>query len=249
MSNQELKTKEKIDLVDQSMFTGQTTGFEETNNETFKTPFLKVLQTLSPEIKKKSENFIEGAEEGMFFNTATLKPYSELNIVVLKVVHNLVVWRPNRGGFVGVFDKSQELKLVYRKEGAKKWDKDENIINDTISFFCLNADKPSEIFVFPMSNASIKHAKSFSTRLRMLEANGKPLGVSFAGIWNIKTVLEENDKGSWYDVGNTPTFKRFITKEEFESYVKPALELLKKAETDYSEMESKTENVVDATEY
>ena len=238
MSNKEL-TKEQPTKELMTIFENQPTGFEETNSETFKTPFLKILQSLSPEVKKKSESYVEGAEEGMFFNTATRIFSEEMNIIVLKIVHNLVVWKPNRGGFVGVFDKSQELKLVKKRDGVKKYDDEGNEITDTISFFCLNAKKPTEIFVFPMSNAAIKHAKSFSTRLRMLEANGKPIGKTFAGVWNIKTVLQENDKGSWYDIGNTPTFLRFITKEAFENYVKPALEIITRAETDYSELESK----------
>lgn len=233
------KAKSTRLALDERMFAGQPTGFEETNNETFKTPFLKILQTLSPELKRKSESFIDGAEEGMFFNTATLQSMDEINLIVLKVSHNLVVWKPNRGGFVGVFDKSEESKIVHRKHGLEKFDKDGNEIVDTISLFCLNADQPTEIFVFPMSKASLKYARAFSTRIRMLEANGKPIGVTFAGIWNVKTVLQENDKGSWYDIGNTPTFQKFISKTEFENYVKPALDIITKAETDFSEMDGK----------
>jgi hypothetical protein len=239
MSNIVKANNEKeIDVVDVSMFKGMKTGFEETNNETFKTPFLKILQSISPEVKKKETTYVEGAEEGLFYNPVTGMLVNEIDVIVLKITHNLVGWKPNRGGFVGVFDKADELRVVARKDGLKKYDAEGNELSDTVSFFCLNANKLSDVFVFPMSNSALKHARNFSTRIRMLEANGKPIGVTYAGVWTIKTVLQKNDKGSWYDIGSTPVFKRFITKNEYENYVKSAYDMIDKAVTDYSQMET-----------
>jgi hypothetical protein len=240
MSDKELMNKQSTDVVGEGTFDGYKTGFEETCSDTFKTPFLKILQAMSPECKKGGVDYIEGAEQGLFCNTASKKVMEELDIIVLKIQHNLVVWKPERGGFVGVFDKAMENEIVVRQEGMKKYDKEGNEVCDTISLFCINANDYSDICVYPMSNASMKHAKTFATRMRQLKLNNNKLaGVTFAGVWNIKTVLEENNKGSWYSIGGTPSFKRFITKDEFENLVKPSLEKIEKAETDYSQMESK----------
>jgi hypothetical protein len=234
----ELIKKEQTDL-DASMFDGLSTGFEETYAETFKTPFLKILQQLSPELKKTGEAYLEGAEIGLFCNTATKQLYNEVNIIVLKVEHVLVGWKPNRGGFVGSWPKDDEGKIVHMIDGVKKTDKEGNEINDTLNFYCINAEDPTDLFIISLSTASLKHGRTFAHRLRSLKANGKSLSVSYAGVWNIKTVEESNDKGDWFTIGNTPKFDRFITKEELEQVVKPALELLKKAETDYSQMNEK----------
>lgn len=220
--------------VDLTMFEGQDTGFEGTDATTFKTPFLKVLQSLSPELKKTDPKYIPEAEAGLFCNSASQELYTNLNVIVVKVEHSLIVWGANRGGFVGRFPKGREEELVASKEGLKKWDIDGNEIVDTIEFFCINADNPSDIFVFPLSTTSLKHAKSFATRLRMLKADGKPVYVSWAGVWNIQTVEESNDKGSWYTLGNTPSFVRFVTKDEIDSFILPTKEMLKTAEADYS---------------
>ena len=43
----------------------------------------------------------------------------------------------------------------------------------------------------------------------------------FAGVWNLSTVLNKNDDGSWYQVGNKAktgvTFQGFVNKEQLEA--------------------------------
>lgn len=232
--SKEVTKKEENAVVDPSLFAGEVTGFEGTDAQTFKTPFLKILQALSPEMKPSDPSHIKGAALGNFCNTATQDLHESLDVIILKVEHTLVVWRPSRGGFVGRHPKSEEDKIVARRDGAQKWDAEGNEIDDTIELYCVNANDSTDIFIFPMSKASLKHAKSFATRIRMLKANGKPVGVSWAGVWNISTMEEKNEKGSWYTIGSTPDFVRFITVEEKENVIVPALDLLKTAETDYS---------------
>lgn len=226
------------ELVDTSMFEGQVSGFEKTDSSTFKTPFLKVLQALSPELDSNDSKFIEGARQGHLCNSATQEVYDSIKVVVLKVESSLITWRPDRGGFVSRHNKSEEDKIVARREGMEKWDSEGNEIMDTVEFFCMNAESPSDIFIFPLSGASIKHARSFATRLRMLKYDGKLVNASWAGVWTIKTIKESNDKGSWYTIGNTPDFERWITREERDNFVLPAMEILNTAETDYTTIES-----------
>lgn len=231
--------------LDFSKINNEQTGFEEVYSETFKTPFLKILQDLSPEVKQDSAERIEGAKTGQFCNSITKKLYSELNVVVLKIVHNLLVWKPNRGGFVGAYSKVEEDGIVHKKDGLKKFDIEGNEIMDTINFFCLNIDDPTDLFILSLSVSQLKYARNWATNIQMLKANGKPCGVSFAGVWNIKTMIERNDKGSWYTIGNTPSFQRTITSQEYQDVIQPALALFKKAQVDYSNLgtEEKEETV------
>lgn len=248
MSNIQRKNQEQKELVNTSLFDGMSTGFEETSQETFKTPFLKILQDLSPECKKKSSDFIDEAEPGLFCNSATKQLYGSIDVIVLKVTHNLVVWKPKRGGFVGVFDKAKENEIVVKRDGLLKLDAEGNEVVDTISFYCVNANDPSDIFIFPLSKSGFKHASKFATKLRMLKINGKNAGVSFAGVWKIESIEETNDKGSWFTLAKQ-TFERFITEEEFNHVIKPTLELLKKADTDFSQMDTKSDDDDETVEY
>lgn len=235
-----MSKKQDDQLTEANMFEGLESGFEGTNSDSFKTPFMKILQQLSPELKRTDPKYVEGAQSGQFCNSATNEVWDELDVVVLKIEHVLVVWKPNRGGFVGRFPKAQEESIVARQNGLEKWTADGDKVIDTMEFYCMDINNPSNLFIFPLSTTSLKCAKTFATRLRLLRINGKPAPVTWAGVWKIKTVEESNDKGSWYTIGSTPEFVRVITIEEKANFITPAKDLLKKAETDYSAIESST---------
>lgn len=250
MSENEITKKETNELanVDMKMFEGESTGFEGTSNETFKTPFMKLLQALSPELDESDPKYIPGAKAGLFCNSATQQLYDSLNIIVLKVEHSLIAWRPDRGGFAGRYNKAKEKEVVVRKEGVYKWDAEGNDVNDTIELFCMNADDPADLFILSLSTASFKHGRTFATKLRHLKVNGKPVNVSWAGVWKVTLVKESNDKGSWYTIGSTPTFVRFITLEEKEELIVPARKMLDSAEVDYNTISSENEENSDEEE-
>ncbi len=50
-------------------------GWEGTDSSDFSIPFLAIFQAGSPQIKKKGGEYVEGAEEGMLYNTATGEIY------------------------------------------------------------------------------------------------------------------------------------------------------------------------------
>ena len=139
---------------------------------------------------------------------------------------------------MGRYPKSKEDEIVVRREGAKKWDADGNEVVDTIELYCLDMASPEIPFIFPLSTTSLKYGKSFATRMRALRVDGQQVKVSWAGVWEISTVKESNEKGSWYTLGNTPDFQRLITVQERDEYVFPAIEMLKTAAVDYSAIDA-----------
>ena len=58
-----------LDLALVAQDAGQ--GLSEINMDTIQIPFLKILSSMSPQTKKQKKEYIEGAEEGMIFNTVT----------------------------------------------------------------------------------------------------------------------------------------------------------------------------------
>lgn len=241
----EVMKKEQNELAETNLFDGCESGFEGTEASSFKTPFLKILNDLSPEVKPESPNYLKEAKQGMYCNGATQELYTELNIVVLKIEHAVIVWKPNREGFVARYPKKQENEVVARQEGLKKWDKEGNEVVDTLEFYCMNMDNPADIFILPLSMSSFKHGLNFNSKLRVLKYNGKLVNVSWAGVWNIKTVVERKGKDSWYTIGGTPEFVRFINTEEKETLILPMKEMLKTAKTDY---ETDSDSTIEETD-
>jgi hypothetical protein len=72
-------------------------GLENIDKDDLALPFLKLLQTGSDETKKKHANYVDGAEDGMFYNTVTKKLYSgEKGIEVIPCFYKLTFpeWAP-----------------------------------------------------------------------------------------------------------------------------------------------------------
>ena len=51
------------------------TGFENVRQESLALPILKLLQNGSGEAQKRNQNYVEGAEPGMFLNIVTKRLY------------------------------------------------------------------------------------------------------------------------------------------------------------------------------
>ena len=247
VASKDLAVKDQ-DTSLQLFVTDAPTGFEKTTPDSFKTPFLKILQELSPEMKKSDPAYNPDAECGDFCNTATGKLYKSINIVVVKVDHALIVWQPKRGGYVGRYDKTEENEVVKSREGFNKYDAEGNDVMDTIELYCIDIDDPTSAFIFPLSSTAFKYAKQFTTRMRMLCVGKEPVGVSWAGVWNISTAEERRDQDSWFTIGTTPMFQRFITKEERDNVIFPAIKQLQVADVDYNGQTVVDENDNDTKE-
>ena len=48
-------------------------GFEEVTSSDIQIPFIRIIQALSPQLKKTDPSFIDGASQGAIFNTVTKK--------------------------------------------------------------------------------------------------------------------------------------------------------------------------------
>ena len=69
-----LKKKEEAALpamMAESFAADAGSGFENADKDSYAIPFIKLLQSMSPQCKKSNGAYIQGAEEGMLFNTVT----------------------------------------------------------------------------------------------------------------------------------------------------------------------------------
>lgn len=96
-------------------------------------PFVALLQDMSPEVKKRDPQYVEGAEPGMILNKATKKLYAgnreeaeAKGLPMLKFQqcgfdHCIVEWVPrdNGGGFVARHDLQGTVEQTMQALGAK----------------------------------------------------------------------------------------------------------------------------------
>jgi len=232
--------KEVLDLFNKHK--KESSGFEGLTQDAFKMPFIKILEDLSPEVKHGAFR-VEGARPGMFFNTATHEISEKIQVIVLKVKHSLLAWAPKRAGFRGEFEISQEKSIVVstEKNGFIKYDKDNNLIQDTLTFFLLNANDMQALAAMPLAVTRFKDGQAFNSRLLYLKCNGEYVGVTWAAVWELGLVEKTNDQGTWNILGNTPEFIRFVTEDEINKFILPALEGIKDRVVNYNDLSQESE--------
>jgi hypothetical protein len=84
-------------------------------------PFMRVLQSNSPQVKPRNANYIDGATEGSFFNTATKQVYDGsqgIYAIPCWFEKQATLWTPRgaegTGGFVSPVDMAMALEILKR---------------------------------------------------------------------------------------------------------------------------------------
>lgn len=204
--NDSLVTSEVSGELATAMQAGMT-GFENVKSDDVAIPFIKILQALSPEIKKGPDK-IEGAEEGDLYNTVTGEVYKgEVQIISCAFQKAYVEWTPRSsgGGFVKQhFDSSI---LTQTKKGGQNMRDDVlpngNIIVTTAYHFCLlvKEDGSTQRVVMPFSSTQLKKSRKWLGQMqaiRITTANGSITPPMFSHIWEVSTVIEQKDTNTWF---------------------------------------------------
>ena len=170
---------------------GGARGSEAVEQEDLIIPRLEIIQSLSPARKKDKPEYIEGAEEGMLFNTVTRELYgTEVFIVPVMFLKEYLLWinRDAGGGFRGAFKTREEAA----RRSAEVSEAHE--IVDTAEHLCLliNGDSVEEVMI-SMSRSKMKVSRNFNSLVRILK------GDRFSHVYKVITVLEKNQRGEFFN--------------------------------------------------
>lgn len=187
-------------------------GSEEVGTNDTSLPRLEIIQDLSPQRKRSEAAYIEGAEEGMIFNTASQQLLGgEVILIPVYFRKEWLLWQDRQksggeGGFGGAYASEAEaqaaLELLDKQEN---WD-----IIDTHQHFCMlvNADKSVTEVVLSMSKTKMKPSRQWNT---MVQTAG---GDRFSRAYRLSVVQVKNAKGSFFN-WNVKQLG-FVPKELFE---------------------------------
>lgn len=206
-----------ISVEEMEALSGQ--GFEEADKDSYAIPFLRILQSNSPQVDEAGPAYIDGAKPGMFFNTVTGKLYErEVSVIPIHYTRDFVEWKPNREGFVQSHGNDPTvLDRVVRVDDKNNSILDNgNIIQDARNHFVLLADNiEAGPVIFSLSSTGIRHSKKWMSLMNALRIPGSSKQAPmFAGIWKLQAVRNSNDDGVWYQIGD-----RTMTGVEFQSWV------------------------------
>lgn len=198
-------------------------GMEGADKDSYAIPFLRVLQSTSPQVNEARGEYIEGAKPGMLLNTATRKIYGgKEGLIILPCAfqRRFIRWAPrgDSNGFKGEFlpeevAKLEETEMAIRHEGRlyaldelgeTPHEKTTDTLSDTRSHFCIVCDEDGHSqALLALTSTQIKKSKQLMSLLsaaKVETANGKVTPPTWMNQVRITTVHESNDEGDWYGV-------------------------------------------------
>ena len=179
-------------------------GLEGADKDSLAIPFLSILQPMSPQVVDET---VEGAKAGLLINSITNDLYKTVQVVPVAFQRRFLRWalREIGGGYRGEYTAAQveALKIERNDEGRLIYEGDE--LRDTRNHFVMivteNGFQPA---LFSLSSTQIKKSKRWLSRIQgvqMKDANGRTFNPpSFSHVYEVRSVKESNDKGSWYGV-------------------------------------------------
>lgn len=184
-----------------------STGFENMNADDLAIPFITLLQSNSPQVKKGPQK-IAGAEEGDIYNTVTQEVFKDtITVVPCAYQKSWVEWVPRNsgGGFVRQHPDSSILdscEHIVDENGRRDVLPNGNHIVVTAYHYCLlvkdNGDFDRAVISF--TSTQLKKSRKWNTQMlnQKIEVKGKKVTPPmFSHTYTLAPVEESNDRGSW----------------------------------------------------
>ena len=203
------KVKESgITIFDPSIFEQDAgRGMENLGQEDMALPFLKVLSGNDPVLDE-----IETARKGDIYNTVTGAVYKGkdgIRVIPCAYQRRFIQWSPRGSGSgapVAIYtpqdtrprtERSPDDNKDYVVEGNGEY------IEETHQHFVvvLNDDGAAETALIAMKSTQLKKSRKWNSMMMsrvMQGSNGAFTPPRFSHIYHLKTIQEENSKGSWH---------------------------------------------------
>ena len=201
-------TAGEVLVLDDDLLSGGT-GLEDTDSGDYAIPFVRVLQSGSPQLKKNHAKYIEGASQGMLFNTVSSAVYDgDEGILVIPCAYTkkYIEWVPRDagGGIVNSEHTVDILKSATQNEKKKYLLANGNEVQETAQYFAIivnNEEEPEEALL-SFTSSQLSFSRRWNSMLKTSRvknsAGDMVLAPMFANVYRIKTVEQSNDLGSWY---------------------------------------------------
>ena len=193
-------TKAKSTSMD---FIKKSDGLEDFTTEDFQTPFLRIIQSNSPEIKQGSDGYIKNAREG----DLVLRPdgvlYKTAFVIPIKYQKIYLEWPTSIQDKMLIANHGDKLPPdAIADENPGTWKSSSgNIIQSTSQYFAMifDDDKLSSysLAAIPMTGASQKKSRMWNTMMRNLHLKQKHNYPMFVNVYELSTTTEQNSKGVW----------------------------------------------------
>jgi hypothetical protein len=186
-------------------------GFENATADSYAIPFLAILQSNSPQVKKTSGAYIDGASEGMLLNTVqnSVLDGEEEGVLVIPCAYRqgFVEWIPrdSGGGFVTEYDASAAPRTERDADNRDVLPNGNELIDTRYhSVLLVNKDGTASPIVIAMTRTQVKKSKRWMSLMQDIrfprsDGSGTYTPPMFSHVYRLKVVPEQKDEYSWWN--------------------------------------------------
>lgn len=196
----------KLSPMQTSMIDAAGAGNEEITQRDLMIPFLRLLQDLNPQVKKRDEAHVAGAESGMYYETVTQELWSgEDGILVIPCHYQFMVneWvkRKHGGGFV-----ASHPNMAAAIENCVDSEKHDLVDTHQHAVLIQYEDGSWGEAIFPLKSTGIKASKHLNSMVTgktdsFIDQDGEEQTYElprFHAIWRFTSMERSNEKGDFF---------------------------------------------------
>jgi hypothetical protein len=174
-------------------------------------PFVRLAQSLSPQVNKKKPEHIEGLSVGDAYNNVTGEWWPGENGLVVVPCYQTTKYlefvpRVSGGGFVGELSANDPRLQQTTRNGGQELLPNGNELVKSDHHFCLiiGEDGMFQPAVIDMKSTQLKVSRRWKTQIAMKKIRHPKDGriitpPVYATKWRLRAVEESNDKGDFYN--------------------------------------------------
>jgi hypothetical protein len=208
MSNEVVAKKDTGSLA---LFGNDTAkGFENMTQEDLALPFLRILGQLSPQVTEGDAKYVSSAKPGMIYNTVTSELYDGkkgIKVIPCYYKKDFPEWSDRGdgpGAPVAVHLSNSPVIQTGKRDGSKIRLPNGNYLEETASYYVLAETKTGGYTpaLITMKSTQLNVSKKWNSMMKTIQiADGKggfAIPPMHGVVYNLASILQKNDKGSWY---------------------------------------------------
>ena len=183
-------------------------GFENVKTTSLALPILKLLQNGSGEAQKRNQNYVEGAEPGMFLNTVTKKLYDGAKGIEVIPCHYKLEYQEwadfgtGSGRPENIYDADSDILSKTKNEmGKDRLDNGNYILTVGQHYVLILDGNSTENALISMSSSQGKISRKWNSMMMSITLDGKNgpyTPPSFSHKYRLTSVLNSGKGNQWY---------------------------------------------------
>ena len=185
-------------------------GFENMTQEDMALPYVRILGQLSPQVTEGDAKYIEGAKPGMVYNTVTSEVFDGkkgIKAIPCYYKKDFPEWSDRGdgpGAPVAVHLPNSPVIQTGKRDGSKIRLPNGNYLEETASYYVLIETKTGGMTpaLITMKSTQLNVSKKWNSMMKTIQITDGKGGFAIPPmhgvVYNLASVLQKNDKGSWY---------------------------------------------------